>query len=224
MALYSGHIPVGFGGITGSILGQRLGYYVVVSSVSQQELRRQVGNQVSGLGAIGNRTRGQAQAPGIPWASTARCSLLFAPDPTVRPQRILIWVESIIRHSKSRLPKSASITWSRPGRCSSSPHSPVAGPHPQKPSFEAGAAAVRNVVPCRSYLHPWAITTNLKITTFPAFPPGVRVGEFLFVSGQIAQGDDGQLVGEGDCAAQTRQVMACIRTIVEAAGATMQDV
>ena len=58
----------------------------------------------------------------------------------------------------------------------------------------------------------------------PAFSPGVRVGELLFVSGQIAQGDDGQLVGEADCAAQTRQVMARIRAIVEAAGATMQDV
>ena len=58
----------------------------------------------------------------------------------------------------------------------------------------------------------------------PAFSPGVRVGELLFVSGQIAQGDDGQLVGAGDCAAQTRQVMARIRAIVEAAGATMSDV
>ena len=58
----------------------------------------------------------------------------------------------------------------------------------------------------------------------PAFSPGVRVGEFLFVSGQIAQGADGQLVGGDDCGAQTRQVMARIRTIVEAAGATLQDV
>ena len=58
----------------------------------------------------------------------------------------------------------------------------------------------------------------------PAFSPGVRVGELLFVSGQIAQGSDGQLVGGSDCAAQTRQVMARIRAIVEAAGATMQDV
>ncbi len=58
----------------------------------------------------------------------------------------------------------------------------------------------------------------------PAFSPGVRVGEFLFVSGQIAQGADGQLVGGSDCAAQTRQVMSRIRTIVEAAGASMQDV
>ena len=58
----------------------------------------------------------------------------------------------------------------------------------------------------------------------PAFSPGVRVGELLFVSGQIAQDGEGNLVGPGDCAAQTRQVMSRIRTIVEAAGATMQDV
>lgn len=58
----------------------------------------------------------------------------------------------------------------------------------------------------------------------PAFSPGVRVGEFLFVSGQVAQDSDGNPVGVGDCEAQTRQVMARLRTIVETAGATMQDV
>ena len=58
----------------------------------------------------------------------------------------------------------------------------------------------------------------------PAFSPGVRVGELLFVSGQVAQDGNGNTVGVGDCAAQTRQVMSRIRTIVEAAGATMQDV
>ena len=58
----------------------------------------------------------------------------------------------------------------------------------------------------------------------PAFSPGVRVGELLFVSGQIAQDAAGNAVGVGDCAAQTRQVMSRIRTIVAAAGATMSDV
>ncbi len=58
----------------------------------------------------------------------------------------------------------------------------------------------------------------------PAFSPGVRVGELLFVSGQIAQDAAGNAVGVGDCEAQTRQVMARIRTIVAAAGATMSDV
>ena len=62
------------------------------------------------------------------------------------------------------------------------------------------------------------------IAANPAFSPGVRVGEFLFVSGQVAQDGDGNTVGIGDCEVQTRQVMARIQTIIAAAGATMQDV
>ena len=58
----------------------------------------------------------------------------------------------------------------------------------------------------------------------PAFAPGVQVGEFLFISGQVAQDNNGNVVGPGDCEAQTRHVMSRIRTIVEAAGATMPEV
>lgn len=58
----------------------------------------------------------------------------------------------------------------------------------------------------------------------PAFSPGVRVGNLLFVSGQVAQDGNGNTVGIGDCEAQTRQVMARIQTIVESAGATLADV
>jgi reactive intermediate/imine deaminase len=58
----------------------------------------------------------------------------------------------------------------------------------------------------------------------PALSPGIQVGDFLFVSGNVGQDQNGNLVGEGDCEAQSRQVMSNIRTIVEAAGATMADV
>lgn len=58
----------------------------------------------------------------------------------------------------------------------------------------------------------------------PAFSPAVQVGELLFVSGQVAQDNEGNTVGVGDCEAQTRHIMSRIRTIVEAAGATMHDV
>ena len=58
----------------------------------------------------------------------------------------------------------------------------------------------------------------------PAFSPGVQVGDLLYVSGQVAQDGEGNTVGIGDAGAQTRQIMSRIRTIVEAAGATMQDV
>ena len=58
----------------------------------------------------------------------------------------------------------------------------------------------------------------------PAFSPGVQVGNLLYVSGQVAQDGEGNTVGIGDAGAQTRQIMSRIQTIVEAAGATMQDV
>ena len=58
----------------------------------------------------------------------------------------------------------------------------------------------------------------------PAFSPGVQVGNLLYVSGQVAQDGEGNTVGIGDAGAQTRQIMSRIQTIVEAAGATMEDV
>ena len=58
----------------------------------------------------------------------------------------------------------------------------------------------------------------------PNLSPGIRVGDFLFVSGHVATGADGNVVGVGDCEAQSRQVMANIRGVVEAAGGRMEDV
>ena len=62
------------------------------------------------------------------------------------------------------------------------------------------------------------------LTPNPAFSLAVQVGELMFVSGQVAQDNDGNTVGVGDCESQTRHIMSRLRTIVEAAGATMQDV
>ena len=62
------------------------------------------------------------------------------------------------------------------------------------------------------------------LTASPAFSPGVQVGELLYISGQVAQDNRGNVVGVGDCPAQAAQVFSRIRTIAEAAGSTMQDV
>tara|TARA_B100000315_G_scaffold247191_1_gene275580 strand:- start:17 stop:409 length:393 start_codon:yes stop_codon:yes gene_type:complete len=62
------------------------------------------------------------------------------------------------------------------------------------------------------------------IAANPSLSPGIRVGDLLFVSGNVAVDGGGSLVGAGDCEAQSRQVMANIRTIAEAVGATMGDV
>ena len=68
------------------------------------------------------------------------------------------------------------------------------------------------------------VITPPGIAPNPALSPGVRVGEFLFTSGNVANDASGNLVGPGDCEAQSRQVMANIRAIMEAAGASMSDV
>ena len=73
-------------------------------------------------------------------------------------------------------------------------------------------------MPERTPITPAGISPN------PALSPGIRVGDFLFVSGNVAVNSSGGLVGGSDAEAQSRQVMANIRTIVEAAGASMQDV
>nr|WP_198950579.1 RidA family protein [Kineosporia sp. A_224] len=49
-------------------------------------------------------------------------------------------------------------------------------------------------------------------------------GRLVAVSGQIAQDADGALVGEGDVAAQARQVFANLGSCLRAAGATFADV
>ncbi len=56
----------------------------------------------------------------------------------------------------------------------------------------------------------------------PNLSPGVRVGDLLFVSGHVGVDADGN-AAEG-CEAQSRQVMANIRGVIEAAGGRMEDV
>ena len=56
----------------------------------------------------------------------------------------------------------------------------------------------------------------------PNLSPGIRVGNMLYVSGNVGTDANGNLAE--DCEAQSRQVMANIRAIVEAAGGRMEDV
>ena len=69
-------------------------------------------------------------------------------------------------------------------------------------------------MPDRQPIIPAGVSPN------PNLSPGVRVGDFLFVSGHV--GVDADVVG--DCEAQSRQVMASIRGVIEAAGGRMEDV
>jgi enamine deaminase RidA (YjgF/YER057c/UK114 family) len=56
------------------------------------------------------------------------------------------------------------------------------------------------------------------------FPPAVRRGNLLFISGMTAVDDDCNLVGEGDIAAQARYIYRLIGEVMAAAGGTMADI
>lgn len=49
-------------------------------------------------------------------------------------------------------------------------------------------------------------------------------GRLVFCAGQVALDADGEIVGEGDIVAQTRQVMENVKLALEAAGASFADV
>ena len=56
------------------------------------------------------------------------------------------------------------------------------------------------------------------------FSPAVRRGNFIFVSGMTATDDEENIVGQGDIAAQTRQILTKLQKVLAEAGATMDDV
>lgn len=56
------------------------------------------------------------------------------------------------------------------------------------------------------------------------YSPGALADGVLYVSGTLAFDKDNNVVHPGDAAAQTRHVLETIRSVVEAAGGTMDDV
>ncbi len=61
-------------------------------------------------------------------------------------------------------------------------------------------------------------------TTAFAYSHAVRVGDLVFVAGEVARDRDGRLVGKGDVRAQTEQVFANLRAVLEAAGSGLDRV
>lgn len=74
----------------------------------------------------------------------------------------------------------------------------------------------------KMFIHPTRLSTSGGMHS-----PGVRVempDAMVFVAGQIAAAADGSTVGEGDVAAQVRQVFANIGIVLEEAGMGFADV
>ena len=57
-----------------------------------------------------------------------------------------------------------------------------------------------------------------------SYAQGYRAGDFVFLQGQTGLTLDGELVGVGDPAAQTRQAMENIRALMQLAGGDLSDV
>lgn len=69
------------------------------------------------------------------------------------------------------------------------------------------------------------IISTPKVATPPApISMATKSGELVFVAGIVALDETGELVGEGDVKAQTRQVIENIKELVSAAGGTLLDV
>ena len=66
---------------------------------------------------------------------------------------------------------------------------------------------------------------GLLIPSYP-FSWGMRVqsGELLFISGQVSTDIDGNVVGPGDIASQTKQVFSNMGLVLSEAGASFSDV
>jgi aminoacrylate peracid reductase len=56
------------------------------------------------------------------------------------------------------------------------------------------------------------------------FSPGTMADGIVYVSGTLAFDKDNNLVHAGDAAAQTRHVLETIKSVIETAGGTMNDV
>jgi 2-iminobutanoate/2-iminopropanoate deaminase len=55
------------------------------------------------------------------------------------------------------------------------------------------------------------------------YSPAVRVGDFVFTSGQIGMTPEGKMI-EGGVEAQAKQVLANLKAVLEAAGASINSV
>ncbi len=56
------------------------------------------------------------------------------------------------------------------------------------------------------------------------FSQGWKVGNMIFVGGQVSGDEDGNTIGSGDIAVQTRNVFENIRKVLNEVGADMKDI
>ena len=65
---------------------------------------------------------------------------------------------------------------------------------------------------------------NVRKTVYHHYVRVDNPKSLIFLSGQLARDAEGKLVGAGDMAEQTRQCIRNMRTVLEAAGGTLEDI
>jgi enamine deaminase RidA (YjgF/YER057c/UK114 family) len=70
----------------------------------------------------------------------------------------------------------------------------------------------------KSAVRPADVPANL------AFSPAIRVGNLLFISGQVALDEGRNVIGAGNCGAQTEHIFRSLEAILQAAGAGLGDI
>jgi 2-iminobutanoate/2-iminopropanoate deaminase len=73
----------------------------------------------------------------------------------------------------------------------------------------------------RTQVNPWSWQDQFGFSQAWRVDDGRAV---IFASGQAAISAEGEVVGAGDFEAQTRQALENLRTVLEAAGASLQDI
>lgn len=68
------------------------------------------------------------------------------------------------------------------------------------------------------------IDTPPDVHPTKGYSHAVRMGELLFVSGQVAQDVNGQIVGNGDPKAQTEQIYRNLEAVLKASGSSLNQV
>jgi len=68
------------------------------------------------------------------------------------------------------------------------------------------------------------IITPVNVCRARGYSHAIKIGNTIYVAGQTATDEEGNLVGKGDMTVQTERAYENIKRVLEAAGATMTDI